>query len=224
MKPGPLFDRCAGHYDAWYATEQGRAVDEVEARLVEAVFTPAGRDVLEVGCGTGLYTERLVARGHRVTAVDPSPAMIDRARLRLAGRAGDVSFLEGDIATVLPRLGSFHGILSVTAFEFVPAPERVVPRLIDHLVPGGCLVIAVIAGETPWSDAYASIARERPDSVYVQARFPTADEIGRWAEPLKPELRGAIFFPPDVSSYAQAKALEAAREGVPGFLAARWMR
>jgi SAM-dependent methyltransferase len=43
--------------------------------------------VLELGCGSGLLTEELIAAGHRVIATDASPAMLEIARERLAGAA-----------------------------------------------------------------------------------------------------------------------------------------
>jgi SAM-dependent methyltransferase len=44
-----------------------------------------GKDVLELGCGSGLLTRRLLGAGHRVVATDASPAMLALAR----GVAGD---------------------------------------------------------------------------------------------------------------------------------------
>ena len=49
-----------------------------------------GACVLEIGCGTGLLTEMLVARGLRVEAVDPGPSMVDAARRRVGD--ADVRF------------------------------------------------------------------------------------------------------------------------------------
>lgn len=43
------------------------------------------RDALDVGAGTGKYTELLVARGWRVCAVDPSTDMLARLRVKLPG-------------------------------------------------------------------------------------------------------------------------------------------
>jgi len=48
--------------------------------------------VLELGCGSGLLTSRLVQAGHRVIATDASPAMIDLARHHAAG-AEDIRLL-----------------------------------------------------------------------------------------------------------------------------------
>lgn len=53
-----------------------------------------GRDVLELGCGTGKNTMWLAERARRVTAMDFSPGMLDVAR----GRAPKdrVSFVQHD--------------------------------------------------------------------------------------------------------------------------------
>ncbi|MYE32588.1 MAG: class I SAM-dependent methyltransferase, partial [Chloroflexi bacterium] len=45
----------------------------------------AGRDVLELGCGTGRVAVPLAASGVRVTGVDLSPAMLALARDRADG-------------------------------------------------------------------------------------------------------------------------------------------
>src|SRR3954467_7720532 len=46
--------------------------------------------VLELGCGSGLLTERLIRAGHRVIATDASPAMLELARDRVRDAAVDV--------------------------------------------------------------------------------------------------------------------------------------
>lgn len=44
------------------------------------------RRILDLGCGTGLLTDAYAAKGHEVTGVDPSPAMLEAARRRPHGR------------------------------------------------------------------------------------------------------------------------------------------
>ena len=48
-----------------------------EDELIDAAIDP-GSSILELGCGTGRITRPLLARGHRVVAVDESPDMIAR--------------------------------------------------------------------------------------------------------------------------------------------------
>lgn len=68
-----------------------------QQELLAAVdsFRPAG-DVLELACGTGLWTEQLVGHARHVTALDGAPEMLDRARDRL-GPDTPVEFVQADL-------------------------------------------------------------------------------------------------------------------------------
>jgi SAM-dependent methyltransferase len=69
------YDRGAAFASRWFADAA-----EVEDTLER--FRPAGR-VLELACGTGLWTRRLVGYADTVTAVDASPEVIELARTEL---------------------------------------------------------------------------------------------------------------------------------------------
>jgi SAM-dependent methyltransferase len=98
----------AGEYDEWFL-RQGRhdrgpdwnrrwfsELEEVRRELDR--FRPAGK-VLELACGTGLWTVELARRAHSVTAVDASPEVleINRARLKEAGRETRVHYVGADL-------------------------------------------------------------------------------------------------------------------------------
>ena len=68
-----------------------------EVRAVLADLPIDGADVVELAPGTGIWTEQLVGRSGRVTAVDASAEMIAENRRRLADRAATVSFVLADI-------------------------------------------------------------------------------------------------------------------------------
>jgi demethylmenaquinone methyltransferase/2-methoxy-6-polyprenyl-1,4-benzoquinol methylase len=94
----------AGEYDEWWF-RRGRydhgaeftvrwqaEVAEVEAALDR--FEPTG-DVLELACGTGLWTARLALKAARVTALDASEETLALARARV--KEPGVSFLQADL-------------------------------------------------------------------------------------------------------------------------------
>jgi demethylmenaquinone methyltransferase/2-methoxy-6-polyprenyl-1,4-benzoquinol methylase len=85
----------AGEYDA---TAYGGLpdADEVIAALVDGL-RPAG-DVLEIACGTGMWTRHLVAHARTLTAVDSAPEMLALARCR----APDATFLMADVLDWTP--------------------------------------------------------------------------------------------------------------------------
>jgi trans-aconitate methyltransferase len=57
---------------------------------------PLRGDVLELGCGTGLWTAPLARRAEHLHAVDVAPEMVARAEARVAGQ-GDVTFEVADL-------------------------------------------------------------------------------------------------------------------------------
>ncbi|HUD70154.1 MAG TPA: class I SAM-dependent methyltransferase [Acidimicrobiales bacterium] len=72
------FDRGAAATLAWH--------DEVAiVREWLATLELAGKDVLELAAGTGIWTAELLAHGATVTAVDAAPEMLDRLRQRVGG-------------------------------------------------------------------------------------------------------------------------------------------
>jgi 2-polyprenyl-3-methyl-5-hydroxy-6-metoxy-1,4-benzoquinol methylase len=219
-----IFDSIAEHYDSWYDTELGHLVDQVERKLTKSMFTPNGKRILEVGSGTGLYTIRLAQEGYEITAVEISTEMMNLAQSKMSSLGLQAEWLAADITDVLPRLGLFHGIISLTAFEFIPNPEKVLRKLFDHLEPGGCLVIGVIAGDSPWEDLYRQTARENPDSVFNFATFYTEEEIRNWPVGPQVEIGKALYFPPNIDMLAQARKMEEEKSGRPGFLVAKWVK
>ncbi|MFD5596939.1 class I SAM-dependent methyltransferase [Streptomyces griseorubiginosus] len=96
-------------------------------------------DVLDLGCGTGSLSLLAAEQGHRVTGVDLSPAMVERARAKLAGR--DAVFLVGDAAQ--PPVGEqrFDVVLVRHVLWALPDPGRVLRRWWGLLRPGGRLVL-----------------------------------------------------------------------------------
>jgi SAM-dependent methyltransferase len=97
----------APEYDRWFRREgrYDRGPQETarwfgELAEVRAALTGVpidGADVVELAPGTGLWTELLVDRAARVTAVDASPEMVEQARRRLGERAGNVNFVVADL-------------------------------------------------------------------------------------------------------------------------------
>jgi SAM-dependent methyltransferase len=108
------------------------------ARL--ASWLPArASDVLDLGCGTGSLSLLASEQGHRVTGVDSSPAMIDLARAKLAGR--DAAFLVGEAA--IPPVGEqrFDAVLVRHVLWALPDPGRALRHWRGLLRPQGRLVL-----------------------------------------------------------------------------------
>lgn len=90
-------------YAKWaesYDTNENRTRDLDAVILRQHELDIAGRDVLEIGCGTGKNTEWLAEHASSVVGLDLSPEMLSRARARVA--SGHVTFIEHDIQRTWP--------------------------------------------------------------------------------------------------------------------------
>ena len=106
-----------------------------------------GQRVLDAGCGTGLLTADLAARGADVLAVDISPALIDIARTRLPlNLPGRVTFQACDLGD--PGLGRFDHIVAMDSLIYYRTPDLV--RVLSDLQSRAAGTVAfTIAPRTP---------------------------------------------------------------------------
>ncbi|WP_037908141.1 class I SAM-dependent methyltransferase [Actinacidiphila yeochonensis] len=128
------------------------------ARAVLALLPSGTRTLLDVGCGTGLVTERLTRPGLRVVALDASPGM---ARLA-AGRVGPGLVL-GDCRRLPFADGSLDAVCAVWLLHLLPDAAAVVAECARVLRPGGVLVATVdkAAGHDMDSDMARLLAPHR---------------------------------------------------------------
>jgi SAM-dependent methyltransferase len=87
---GGRYDRGSALNSRWRAE-----VSTVEAALDAWLTTLRPRTLLELACGTGLFTRRLAPRVARVTAVDASPEVLALNRERVA--AANVEYIRADL-------------------------------------------------------------------------------------------------------------------------------
>lgn len=101
--PTPLLAEQIAYYRAIAREYEDHALpypgeDELAAAL--HAFRPCGR-VLELACGPGAWTERLLRHAESVTAVDAAPEMLARARARV-GESARTRFVQADVFAWTP--------------------------------------------------------------------------------------------------------------------------
>ena len=101
-----------------------------------------GPAVLEIAHGPGHMLLEMHNRGWSVTGLDLSPAMgrLAQARLKRAGRAGEIPLLRCRIPDIPLQASTFDSILSQFPTSFIFEPETLL-TLHRLLKPGGVLVI-----------------------------------------------------------------------------------
>jgi ubiquinone/menaquinone biosynthesis C-methylase UbiE len=145
-----LFDRWSATYDrpqlqnATYRPLH----NAVLARLADA--TPA--TVLDLGCGTGQLTARLVERfpDANVCGLDYSMGMLREAQCRLGGRA---ALLRCDAQALPLASQSMDLVVCTESFHWYPDQESALAGIARVLRPGGQLLIGSIATLTQVGEA-----------------------------------------------------------------------
>jgi SAM-dependent methyltransferase len=148
-------------------------VPELGEPVIELLAPRPGERILDLGCGDGALTQKLVGLGCEVVGVDASPEMIAAARARgLDARVMDGQALEFERA--------FDAVFSNAALHWMKQPDRVIAGVRRALRSGGRFVgefggagnVAIIVG------ALESACRRRGiDPVPLNPwYFPSADE------------------------------------------------
>ncbi len=129
--------------------DQWSLVEDNELFLFEDWIYPttlddfAGKDVVEFGCGGGQHTSFVSSRANTITSVDLNCVEIAEERNKTAS---NITFVEGDIAKV--KLGKKFDIgFSIGVIHHTDDPEQSVKNLIDHIKPGGKVIVWVYSQE-----------------------------------------------------------------------------
>lgn len=158
------FEAHTERYEAWFERHDAAYISEL---LALRPFVPLTGRGLEIGVGSGRFAAPLGVQ----VGIDPSRAMLDRARARglevLEGIAEDLPFVDD----------SFDHALVVTTLCFVDSPEAMLAEARRVLRPGGVLAMGFIDRDSTLGRHYE---KHREASVfYRDATFHSASEVER---------------------------------------------
>jgi SAM-dependent methyltransferase len=178
----------ADAYDALYRDKDyAGECDMIEALLAEFGAVRPIRRLLDLGCGTGSHAIELAARGYSVTGIDRSPAMIARAREKVAavGAARAPVFHEGDIRDTRLDAAPYDGAIMMFAVLGYQQRDEGVRAAIAlaraYLVAGAAFVFDVWYGPGVLADRPGPRQRavETPTGRIVRCAESRIDEARR---------------------------------------------
>jgi SAM-dependent methyltransferase len=112
-------------------------IPEAELHLLDEV---AGRDTIELGCGTAYISAWLARRGAHPVGIDNSPRQLETARRLQAEHGLDFPLLLGNAERVPLPDASFDLAISEYGASIWADPDRWIPEAARLLRPGGRLV------------------------------------------------------------------------------------
>ena len=139
------YDLISRRYQEWAARIEG---DPSDRMLVEfAQRLPGRARVLDLGCGAGVLSTRVLAQRFDVVGVDISEAQIGLARENVP----EATFIHGDFAEIELPEASFDGVTALYSISHVPREEhaRIFARIARWLVPGGLFLATLGATDSP---------------------------------------------------------------------------
>ncbi len=187
------FDKIAQRYDKWYETKVGRYVDTTEKEIVFSLLKTSKGKALDLGCGTGNYTLELKKRGFDVVGLDISKEMLRIAQKKIP----EIAFIRGDAYKLPFKNNTFDLVLSITMFEFIKNPEKIIKEIYRVLKPGGEIIIGTMNAKSLWF-LFKRIKSFFIETAYRYARFYTVSELEKLLKNehfKKIETKGVIYFP-----------------------------
>ena len=156
--------------------------DEEARRQVDFLLgildIPPPCNILDLGCGDGRHSLELTRRGYRVTGLDLSEELLERARARTADEGLDVTFIQGDMRDP-PRVSAFDLVVNFfTSFGYFREDgenARVLDAISHALRPGGRFLMDYLNRAYVISTLVPADSRKMEGMEVKQHRWITGD-------------------------------------------------
>lgn len=179
------FGDMAHHW--WDPESEFRPLHEINPlRLdwIDSLFPLQGKVVLDVGCGGGLLSEGMAARGAQVTGIDLGEKALSVAKLHLheSGLNVDYRLISAE-AMALEMPAQFDAVTCLEMLEHVPDPASIVKACATLVKPGGHVFFSTL-NRNPKSYLLSVIGAEYllrmlPRGTHDYAKFIKPSELAR---------------------------------------------
>lgn len=139
------YDRLADSYDENWA-HSAAFIDWMNSRIADRLSLGADDHAVDLGCGTGLFSEALAQHARDVVCVDPSPGMLNNLRPVARGNVIPVQAKAEEIASGAVELpyDRVDAILIKEAIHHVHDRQLVLGQLASLLAPGGRILVVML--------------------------------------------------------------------------------
>ncbi len=145
----------------------------------------SGKTVIDVGCGGGLLTEGMAARGARVTGIDMGKAPLGVAQLHRHESGLDIEYRQMTAEQMAgEQPARFDVVTCLEMLEHVPDPAGTIRALAQLVTPDGYVFMSTI-NRNPKAWLFAVVGAEYllqllPKGTHDYARFIRPSEMEAW--------------------------------------------
>jgi len=178
----------AKEYDTYYNTEIGKKVNKIEENLIAKLLKEVPKsEMLELGCGTGHWTNFFTNNGFQVTATDISNEMMNIAKTKSI----QTKFIKADSQNIPFPDNSFSVVSSITMLEFVDDQDKVLSEIYRVLKPGGWLILGCL-------NKFSELGKNKKnDTTFRDAKFLSQAELENKLKLFgKPKINLGVYFSP----------------------------
>ena len=166
------FDKLADSYDNWYSSAVGQMYDKLEKKALDSLVGShnSGKQLLEVGCGTGHWSRFFSEKGFEVTGIDISEEMIETAGKK---NIPNCYFQVADGQSLSFFDNSFDIAAAITTLEFSKNPEEIISEMARCVKPKGKLLFGVLNSLSPYNQK----RQVNTKSVYAYAQLFSPQQL-----------------------------------------------
>lgn len=147
----PLYDALANEYEhGFYEVPHRKAYDQLAWERVSCLLPDRPGLVIDAGCGTGHWVDRLLAAGHRVIGIEQAPGMI--AQLRRKHYDDRVQLIEGGMEAASISPASADLVLAMGSLQYTESPASMLHKFASWTKPGGAVAVL--------TDSYVALVLE----------------------------------------------------------------
>ena len=161
-------------------TRLAMAGDEVKNIFALTEFQ--GGKVLDLCCGPGRHSVELAKRGCKVTAVDRTPFLLEKAREKARAEGVDVEWIQEDMRRFKRPKQYDLAISMLTSLGYFDDPQEdvlVLRNLYESLKPGGLCVMDMMGREILARDFHPTVSDKNADGSILVQRREVQDGWGR---------------------------------------------
>jgi ubiquinone/menaquinone biosynthesis C-methylase UbiE len=185
------FSRIAEHYDDWYGSALGSLYDRLEKKAVDRFLIERRYEgqLLEVGCGTGHWSEYFSSKGFEVTGIDISAHMIKAAQRK---NIANCRFTVADGENIPFAAQSFDVAAAITTLEFTPNPTKMLSEMARCVKKKGGIIVGVLNS----LNSFNQKRKNNPGSVYSSANLFSPQQVHNLLAPYgQPNILTTGFVP-----------------------------